>query len=253
MHITIQINSNESSILNLPVSNLHLFQAFLYNLLPPERAAFLHDRGYRVDGRPMKLFAMSWPISNTKPRPRGDRIEYDLPVRLVVSTPVPETLDGFANGAFKNDSLRIGNNSVFCESVEAVSYTVAPDDSGVTVRTLSPITCYSQMQRADGRKYTVYFHPSSVDFSESVYNNLLKKFRAFHPSRETPSGHVTIRPVGRVAERVAKFDEKNSFPIKGWEGQFHLMGPIELLQIGVDCGLGAKNSSGWGCVGGWES
>jgi CRISPR-associated endoribonuclease Cas6 len=240
MHITIQINSGESSILNLPVSNLYLFQAFLYNLLPPERAAFLHDRGYRVGSRPMKLFAMSWPISSARPRPRGDRIEYDLPVRLVVSTPVLEILDGFADGAFKNSSLRIGGNSVFCEGVEAVSYTIAPDDSGsVTLRTLSPITCYSQMQRADGRKYTVYFHPSSVDFSESVHNNLLKKFSALYPGREAPSGGVTIRPAGRVVERVAKFDERNSFPIKGWEGQFCLTGPNELLQIGVDCGLGA--------------
>ncbi|KUK58056.1 MAG: CRISPR-associated protein, Cas6 family, partial [Synergistales bacterium 53_16] len=37
-------------------------------------------------------------------------------------------------------------------------------------------------------------------------------------------------------------------PIKGWWGIFRLKGPVELLRIGLDAGLGAKNSAGWGCV-----
>ncbi|MDR2180110.1 MAG: CRISPR-associated endoribonuclease Cas6 [Synergistaceae bacterium] len=234
--------------MRLPVVNLNLFQALLYKLLPPERAAFLHDEGYRVDGRPMKLFAMSWPLSATRPRTSRETIEYDLPIRLVVSTPIVNTLDGFVSGAFGSEELHIGNTSVICESIEAVPLTVTSEE--VRVRTLSPITCYSQMQRGDGRKYTVYFHPSSPDFSESVHNNLVRKFRALHPEQESqiPEGKVEIRPWGKVWERVAKFDEKSNFPIKGWEGDFLLKGPIPLLQVGLDCGLGAKNSGGWGCV-----
>ena len=44
------------------------------------------------------------------------------------------------------------------------------------------------------------------------------------------------------------FKEDNSFPIKGWEGRFKLKGPKELLQVALDCGLGAKNSLGFGCI-----
>ena len=47
---------------------------------------------------------------------------------------------------------------------------------------------------------------------------------------------------------MALFDAKLSCPIKGWAGDFRLEGPEELLQTALDCGLGAKNSSGWGCV-----
>jgi CRISPR-associated endoribonuclease Cas6 len=234
--------------LKLPVANLRLFQALLYKLLPPELSTFLHDEGYRVDGRPMKLFAMSWPLSATQPRESKGKIEYDLPVRLIVSTPVLDALDGFVGGAFRNEELRIGNTSVVCEGVEAMPLTVTSEE--VHVKTLSPITCYSQMQRGDGRKYTVYFHPSSPDFSESIHNNLVKKFRAFHSGEDSqlPEGKVEIRSVGKIQERVARFDERSNFPIKGWEGEFLLKGPIPLLQMGIDCGLGAKNSGGWGCV-----
>jgi CRISPR-associated endoribonuclease Cas6 len=246
VHLTLQFNSRESNVLRLPSANLHLFQAMLYRLLPPERAAFLHDEGYKVDGKPMKLFAMSWPLCASRPREDKGHVEYSLPIRLVVSTPIANTLDGLAGGIFGNEDLRIGNTPVTCERVEAAPLTVTSEE--IRVKTLSPITCYSPMLRGDGRKYTAYFHHSSPDFSESVHNNLVRKFRALYPDREAPDGKVEIRPSGKVFERVAKFDEKSNFPIKGWQGEFILKGPIPLLQVGVDCGLGAKNSGGWGCV-----
>jgi CRISPR-associated endoribonuclease Cas6 len=194
----------------------------------------------------MKLFAMSWPISKAKPRTSGDCMEYDLPVSVVVSTPVAATMEGLVGGAFRSVELRVGNNSVICESIEAKKFAVLSEE--IVVRTLSPITCYAQTQRPDGRKYTVYFDPNSPDFVESVNNNLLRKCRALYPGREAPGGYVEIKPLGKMCERVAQFTSGNSFPIKGWSGTFSLKGPRELLQVGLDCGLGAKNSGGWGCV-----
>ena len=55
----------EDAFIRVPRSNLHLFQSLIYSVLPPDRAAFLHDEGYPVDGRRMKLFAMSWTPSGT--------------------------------------------------------------------------------------------------------------------------------------------------------------------------------------------
>lgn len=246
MHITLWLNSHESDVLRLPAANLHLFQSLLYKLLPHERAAFLHDEGYRVDGKPMKLFAMSWPLSEQRPKFLRDRIELKLPVRLVVSTSVETTLDGLADGALKGERLRIGSNSIVCERVEAKHYEAKGDC--IRVRTLSPVTCYSQMQRGDGRRYTVYFSPREKDFSLSVHNNLIRKFRALYPERELPDGEVSIEPVGQPRERVAKFSESSGFPIKGWDGAFTLTGPQALLQIALDCGIGAKNSGGFGCI-----
>lgn len=246
MHLKIWINSNHSKILRLPLSNLHLFQSFLYKLLPSTHASFLHDKGYIVDGRPMKLFAMSWPIADKYPKIGSSSIELDFPVLLVVSTPVADTLDGITRGALLDENLRIGNNLVVCKEVEAKNILVSSEK--ITLQTLSPITCYSQMLRCDGRKYTVYFSPQENNFSESVHNNLVRKFKAIYPDKELPKGKVVIAPAGRIKEQVAKFSDKNSFPIKGWSGKFFLTGPKALLQIGVDCGLGAKNSSGFGCV-----
>ena len=246
MHISLFINSHESRVLRLPCSNLHLFQSLIYKLLPPDRAAFLHDQGYIIDNRPLKLFAMSWPIAEKPPRLAGGVLEFDLPIRLVVSTPITSTMDGIASGALMNKYMHIGANTVCCERVEVNCYNAASDE--IMIRTLSPISCYSQMLRHDGRKYTAYFSPFEKDFSNSIHNNLNRKFRAIHTAAEVPEGVVEILPIGVPKERVAKFKEDNSFPIKGWEGRFKLKGPKELLQVALDCGLGAKNSLGFGFI-----
>lgn len=246
MHISLFINSRESKILKLPCSNLHLFQSLIYNLLPPDKAAFLHDHGYVIDNRPLKLFAVSWPISKKCPKLAGGSIEFELPIRLVISTPITSTMDGVAGGALMNKDMRIGANLVYCEKIEVNCYKSVSDQ--ITIRTLSPITCYSQMQRHDGRQYTVYFSPFEKEFSNSIHNNLTRKYRAICPNEKIPEGTVEITPIGTPREHVAKFKTESSFPIKGWSGRFILNGPRELLQVALDCGLGAKNSSGFGCI-----
>ena len=134
MHITIWLNGDQK-YLKTPTANLHLFQSLLYALLPPECAAFLHDEGFPVEGRRMKLFAMSWPIAAHPPIFEKKHILFPLPVRLVVSTPVMPTLDGFATGALGAGPLRVGHNAVRCERVEAVQQTA--EGETLTVRTLS--------------------------------------------------------------------------------------------------------------------
>nr|MCR5347383.1 CRISPR-associated endoribonuclease Cas6 [Fretibacterium sp.] len=198
-----------------------------------------------IDGRRMKLFAMSWPIAAGKPVFEDKVIRFPLPVRLVVSSPVSGTMDGIMGGALDSETLRIGNNSVRCSYIEAAAQRV--EGNRVMVRTLSPITCYSQAER-NGRPFTVYHEPDQQEFEDGISNNLVLKFRALYPEREVPRGNVHITALGDVYERISRFNENSKFPIKGWAGRFSLDGPQELLQIAVDCGLGAKNSAGWGCV-----
>jgi CRISPR-associated endoribonuclease Cas6 len=249
MHITLWFSQvwpgNGDSFIRVPRSNLHLFQSLLYNVLPPDRAAFLHEEGYRVRGRSMKLFAMSWPIAASAPTFEDKTIRFPLPVRLVVSTPVIDTMDGIASGALSSKELRIGNNVVFCDHIEAEQQRV--DGDTLIIKTLSPITCYDQSER-DGKPYTVYFEPEDRDFTVSVHNNLVRKFRALYPEREVPGGPVIIMPLGDIRPQAARFNANSSFFIKGWSGRFFLRGPEELLQVALDCGIGAKNSAGWGCV-----
>lgn len=245
MHITFYFSAAERDFIRVPRANLHLFQALIYNILPEEYASFLHKEGYLIKGKHLKLFAMSWPISQTPPAFEENAIRFPSPVKIVISTPIFNIIDNIIGRTFKSGALRIGNNAVICSKVETEQQTVT--NNFVTVNTLSPVTCYTKTERS-GKPYTVYYNPDEQEFENLIYNNLVLKFQVLKPEQTLPKGRVTVTPIGDLYERLSRFSEKAPFPVIGWSGKFRLEGPSELLQIALDSGIGAKNSGGWGCI-----
>ena len=245
MHITLYLKAIDKDFIRVPRANLHLFQSLIYNVLPSEQAAFLHDEDYVVKGKHLKLFAMSWPISEKSPEFEERAIKFSSPVKIVISTPNLEVTGGITSNILSRERLRIGNNAVICSRVEAEQQTVTKNF--MTVKTLSPVTCYSKTER-NGKPYAQYYDPDSQEFEDLIYKNLLLKFQALTPEKTPPTEKVKVIPIGDLYERLSRFSEKAPFPIIGWYGNFRLEGPKELLQIALDTGIGAKNSGGWGCI-----
>ena len=245
MHITFLLTSSDKSSIRLPSANLHLFQSMLYSILPPELAGTLHDEGFDSDGRKMILFAMSWPVAASRPQFGEGTVIFPLPIKLIISTPLNDLAAGFSQGALNAGTLRIGNNTVTCSKVETERHMIFSDEIKIT--TLSPITCYETIERS-GRNYTKYFSPDDEEFQNSIHANLLRKFKLLHPNESIFNWNFRITPLGKVRERVSMFETGGLFPIKGWWGDFRLEGNRELLQVAINCGLGSKNSSGWGCI-----
>lgn len=218
----------------------------IYGLLDKKDSHQLHDVGFKFEKRPFKLFTFAWIEGGTRPAISKDKIVFTPPLRLTVSSPLEYILSQIAENALKRDSLRLGDNCLECTAVRVEEPLVTERE--VFVRTLSPITCYSTLYQLNGTPYTVYHDPREEKFQEQIYRNLAKKFCILYPDRFLSSEKVTFQSIDEPRLQVARFSPKNTLPIKGWWGQFLLRGPQELLQIGVDAGLGAKNSSGWGCV-----
>ena len=250
MHITFwfsPLGKGDRPFIRLPRANLHAVSGMLYGLLPPERAAQAHDEGNSVDGRSMKLFAVSWLMAAAPPTFEEKLMQFPAPVRLVVSTPLSLIWGGLVDGALNRDEIRLGNNLIRCDGAETEQQVA---EQNMIIRTLSPITCY-RTEPADPRApkhYTHYVSPGDFEFGDLLNSNLLRKFRALYPGQSVPSGIVKLTPLGTPRERVSLYEPKSKFPIKGWSGRFRIEGPRELLQVALDCGLGAGNSRGWGCV-----
>lgn len=51
--------------------------------------------------------------------------------------------------------------------------------------------------------------------------------------------------IKRPVEKIVKYRET---VIKGWMGRFVLKGNRKLLKLGYECGIGSKNSQGFGMV-----
>jgi CRISPR-associated endoribonuclease Cas6 len=244
LKILLNLNSLQGGEIRLPRVNLHILQGFVYNLMSSNLAKFLHDEGYKIDGRKFKLFSFSWLMGK---KVFDDKyVVFQDGASLVISSSLSSISQDVLNEVLQKEYLRLAGNEVFCSSVNVYTELVVEEE--ISIRTLSPICCYSTMYKTDGRPYTVYHAPSEQDFQRQIHNNLLKKYKLIYSERAVPEGKVTLEPLSRPRLQTALFKPDDPRPIKGWWGDFVLKGPKELLSVALDAGIGVKNSAGWGCV-----
>ncbi|NLN42168.1 MAG: CRISPR-associated endoribonuclease Cas6, partial [Clostridiales bacterium] len=162
-------------------------------------------------------------------------------ITIEISSPLTDFCESFANGIFKK-TIRMGSNMLDVASIKIDNQTV--NSENVILYALSPIVAHSTLLRTDGRKYTCFFQPGEEDFRRIVAENLRKKYRAYI-NEEPPAGEIVIRPLQTPRQHIVKYKE---FIIKGYTCRLQITGPKELIQVGVDAGLGCKNSQGFGCV-----
>ncbi|MBE3584449.1 MAG: CRISPR-associated endoribonuclease Cas6 [Limnochordaceae bacterium] len=115
---------------------------------------------------------------------------------------------------------------------------------------MSPIVVYSTLLRPDGRPYTVYYQPGDPDWTPLVDGNLRKKYQALYGQSEQPVAvdqlpPITVQVFGQPRLSVMRY---KSTVIKGYTARLRLTGPLALIRLALDAGLGSKNSQGFGCL-----
>ncbi len=226
----------------LPIHYNHMIQAIIYNQLDDELAEFLHEEGFQKEKRTYKLFTFSRLLGNFDLNRKNGQIKFNGPVKLIISSPYNEFSNSIGNSILSSKVIRLGNNKLEAKEIAVARETVNSNE--IKIETMSPITTYSTLFRKDGKRFTYYFNPQEEEFSEIVSNNLKNKYKAFY-MKDPPEEDVTIEPISRCKMSILNY---KGFIIKGYMGKFHMKGPVPLLQMGVESGLGGKNSQGCGCV-----
>uniref|UniRef100_A0A7C2K3H2 CRISPR-associated endoribonuclease n=1 Tax=candidate division WOR-3 bacterium TaxID=2052148 RepID=A0A7C2K3H2_UNCW3 len=234
-----------NSVVVLPIHYNSLVQAFIYKNLDEWLATKLHDEGFKdpTSKRSIKFFTFSRLISiNNRIKIREKHAIFHGEICLVVASPYNEFIQSFGSNLLKKNKFEIGN-----EIFELVSIEVEPTPEyaeKVLVKTISPITVYSTVLTLDGKKKIYYYSPFEEDFEKLLLKNLQRKARIWF-GKDIYGG--SIKPF-----KVTKKDEKillhHGNLVKGWDGIFELSLPPELFQLAFEAGLGAKNSSGFGCI-----
>lgn len=212
-------------------------QGCIYNLMNPDFSNWLHDEGFNVDGRSLKLFTFSrlfGPFTR-----RGDLIVFDTRVELYVSSPVDAFMAQLCNNLLKSE-IQLETNMV---RAEAIDFLRKPSFSSTAiVKTLSPITVYSTLLTPRNTKKTYYYSPYENEFSTLIRENLLRKAGVLGYNAK---GEFKVEPVGRVKDTYITF---KGTVIRGWTGKFKVSGDQSLLEVGYEAGLGSKNSAGFGMI-----
>jgi len=259
MQLRIRFVGKEQGLV-VPLHYNKALQGIIYHKInesDPLLATYLHDKGTKDPEtvRRLKLFTFSRLLPARKPKidPEKKVLTLEFPITWIIASPLPDFVVALYNAFVKDGSATLRTKGPDGENTMRVSSLwVYPDPkftSRVLVETLSPITVY-RTEEKDGQKFTRYLSPSDPDFSRLLLENLCRKYRTLTGARISAGNGSYIKPV-RTSERETIVYYEDTV-IKAWSGVFELSVPEELFSVAFSCGLGAKNSQGFGCIAVWR-
>jgi len=220
----------QSQKLSIPLNYQYGIQSLIYNLLGKD----WHDSGVFYGERKYKLFTFSSlrgkkKIANGKITfedliyldVRGVRDDFCTDLRLALDT--------------ANDLTLLGQN-LFVKSVKCNYHQI--DTDTICVKMLSPLTIH---KTENGK--TFYYTPLDSEFSKEIDLNFRRKYAAFTGRNLDDAIKIVPVNVGVKDKYVTTF--KNT-RITAWRGEYQLFGKQEYLNFLYYCGLGARNSEGFG-------
>lgn len=241
MRVKVELRAKKDIVMDKSYN--HLVQAFIYSNLDGDIAHFIHNDGYTTGNRVYKLFTFSKIRSVRKPFIKGDRINLGRDIHFYISSISDNFINSFCKNIF-NNRLLIGDNELRLNSldIEDRDYLERFRGAGrLEIKLLSPVVIYSTDESGEKR----WYNPFDDDFSKRVLSNLVNKYTAFHgvaPDVSDFSLEVSNKNIKQYYDRF-----KNSF-IKGYVCRFYLDCSFELLNIAYNCGIGSKNSQGFGFI-----
>lgn len=241
IHIDIELTYYNDEII-LPIHYNHLVQSAIYNSISKELADFLHNIGYSTEKRTFKLFSFSCLNGRFKIYRGDNKIKFYSPINLTISSPIDEFCETLVNTLLTNGYMRFLKYDLNVAHINLRKVREAKNQ--VRIKTLSPIVVYSTLLKADGSKYTCYFQPGEPEFRNLILGNLLRKYKALY-KEDFIVNYFNINPIGKIKMHIIKY--KNTV-IKAYSGNLEVSAPKELIQLMLDCGLGGKNSQGFGCI-----
>ncbi|KUK60339.1 MAG: CRISPR-associated endoribonuclease Cas6 [Bacteroidetes bacterium 38_7] len=236
----------------LPINYQYECSAVIYKILSTSDSKFsewLHENGFLADKKQFKLFTFSrlfipqFHVEDSMLKIISDTMEWQISFVPDIST------REFIQGIFKEQEFELGNKKaqIKCR-VQSIEMLPPPEfKETMTFQTLSPL-CLT-LKRQDGTdEYVAPDHPMA---KELIRQNLLDKYKAFtgndFPNHDAAFDFkVTNQP--RSSLVTIKADTPQESKIRAFGCNFQLTAPVELMKICYDCGIGSKNSLGFGMV-----
>jgi CRISPR-associated endoribonuclease Cas6 len=232
----------------LPVQYNHLIQGFIYTHLEPSLSAWLHDTAHQYGERKFKMFTYSRLDGHHTLHRHNKTLEFHNKSTLKIASTDAAVLSSFAENLLRHDEIRLGTNNARVATVGIVPPPKLLEQRSVIVRTLSPITTYSTLYDAVGRKKTYYYAPTEPDWQDMIFANLKRKALSLGwDERQVMALEGSIKPVNPKVLREVITSFKNTV-IKAWNGTFIVQLPPAWLELALDSGLGSKNAQGFGMV-----
>ena len=248
--LTLELTNPRERI--LPLNYQYELSSWIYHALnsaDPAFAIWLHDKGYTDDRKQFKLFTFSNLVIPQR-RIQADRLEIRSRDISMIITMLPDEMGShFITGLFQDQSFALGDRLTQVPlKVASVEGLAEPAFSGnMSFTALSPLLI-SYKYPED--RYARYLSPDQPDYPALLFRNLKEKYRTFF-KKEFPfnerEGKLEILTPPRKKGILIKAGTPSESKIIGYQYDFRITAPVELLRLGYYTGFGEKNSMGFGC------
>jgi CRISPR-associated endoribonuclease Cas6 len=238
----------------LPLNYQYELSAFVYRSIAQadrDYALWLHENGFRLNGKPFKLFTFgNLNIPQYKIDKNSDRIRIESDrVEWLVSFLPEASTEKFVHGLFSEQVFQIGDKkSVVQFRIEQIEALPTPTfDPEMRFRTLSPACIPYQRE---GQRYPEYIPPEYPEAAGIVLNNLLNKYHTFYGKPYEGSRDFAFHPTNQPKAKLIKI--KSGTPeetfIRGYMFEFKMRVDNELMRVMYSSGIAEKGSQGFGMV-----
>lgn len=229
----------------LPLAYNELLQGVLYGCWR-ERTPQLHDAGFSVGPSTYRLFTFG-PL-RSKGHIDSKRRTYRLEgsSSFEVRTPIEGLLDILAAELAGRGIVRIGAHELPLVNLDACDRLLFPRRA--LVRAVQPIVVASSKNTSDmadsrdGTHRSGYLSPEDNGWATRIQQNAADKAAIIGLDCPADLQIIPLSSTG-LRKRVTRF--KGTY-ITGWMGEFALSCDPQLMQLLYSCGLGSKNSQGFG-------
>ncbi|QSZ27498.1 CRISPR-associated endoribonuclease Cas6 [Aceticella autotrophica] len=246
MRIKITLLPDEDNVLNLNYN--YFLSAWIYNTLQKankEYADELHSKGYSYGKKIFKLFTFSQ-LRCKNIKIIGENIKFMNRTFLYIASPKKEFILNFVKEILENNLLILQDYKFRIESVEVEKEPFFEKENRFIC--LSPIVTSTAVV-IEGKRKSVNLPLYDDRFVENLKNNLIEKYFIIY---KTLPDNINIKinfdmnyynknPQGK------RIKYKNVF-IKGYMVPFSMSGNAEMIKVAYNCGIGEKNSGGFGMI-----
>lgn len=247
----------------LPVNYQYPLSAAIYKIIwqaDEKYSAFLHDKGYKLNGKSFKLFSFS--DLRIPFRIQGDRLHINgSPASLTISFHIDEAANNFIRGLFINQQLVIADK-ISRTQFSVTNVQLLPDSFALVHHTEPEVVLQPLSPLVVGRKNSKgnydFLSPADPDFNEWVIHNWIEKYKAIKGSTtvdvETIRNRISIQlltPKQEIKSRLItiKAFTPEQTQIRGFtKFRMKVKAPKPLLELAMNAGLGLYNAQGCGCV-----
>ena len=228
----------------IPIGYHHQVQSLIYNLLRKGGREELHDKGLCFGSRGYKLFTFS-SLRGGKVIREQKKLYFENRAFLDIRSVDPDFCDSLLSGLQSKEQINLCGFHLSVESVKINDIPIVK--STVNIKMLSPLSVH----KTDENSHTEYMSPLDAAFADEINANFVRKYYAFYGKNPISKIVIKTKSVGMrdkyitLYKKAEKPNQKDIY-ITGWRGEYELSGLPEYLNFLYYCGLGARNSDGFG-------